>query len=83
MAGKSKLIRTPFLITDLADPRLQNLNIWKQTIEDEVDRLGGFQNAVTMQKNIINGVTNSAKPTSDEVVTFGGLQALPVDGGTF
>jgi hypothetical protein len=71
----SKLIRAPFQLQDLIDPNLQRLNIWKQTIEDEVDRLGGFQGTATMQNNVINGVVNSKNPPGNEVVTFASLPA--------
>jgi hypothetical protein len=93
MAAGSRLVRTPLIARDLADPRLGSLNLWKQSVEREIDRLAsltpnGFSDA-EVPAGAVDGVNriftlaHAPNPPSSLVLAINGSVQGPGYGGDF
>lgn len=59
-----RIIQTPFLPADFADPTLQQVNQWKQSIEGAVNSLGGYAGPVSIQNDLgLNGNSITDSPS--------------------
>lgn len=74
----TNLIRTPLTTRDFLDPTLQQVNQKNLAMENEVDRLGGFQGPVSIKNDIAlngNAVTNSPSISVTQSVATGTINA--------